>query len=46
MGEKVEDVALEPAPDSEGGEYIRVMIRLKSIDNADRPALVELIEFD
>jgi hypothetical protein len=44
VGEKLEDVALEPAQDIEGDEYLRVMIRLKSIDEADRPTLIKLIE--
>ena len=44
VGEKLEDVALEPAQDSEGDEFLRVMIRLKRIDEADRPTLVKLIE--
>ena len=45
VGENVQDVSLEPAQDSEGGEYLRVMIRMKSIDGADRPMRVKLIEF-
>ena len=46
VGENVQDVSLEPAQDSEGGEYLRVMIWMKSIDGADRPMRVKLIEFD
>jgi len=44
VGEKVEDVALEIAQDRDGDEYLRVMIRLKSIDEADRPTRIELME--
>ncbi len=44
VGKKMEDVALEPAQNSEGDEYLRVMIRLTSIDEADYPMLVKLIE--
>jgi hypothetical protein len=44
VGEKMERVDIESAQDSEGDEFLRVMIRLKNIDEADRPTLVTLIE--
>ncbi len=44
VGEKVEDVVLEFDRYDEGGEFLRVMIRLKSADKADYPALAKLIE--
>jgi hypothetical protein len=44
VGDKVEDVALEPAQDGEGDGYLRVMIRLKSVDEADRSTRIKLIE--
>ena len=44
VGEKVEGVDLESDRDDDGVDFLRVMIRLKSIDEADYPALADLIE--
>lgn len=44
VGEKVEGVDLESDRDDDGVDFLRVMVRLKSIDEADYPALADLIE--
>jgi len=44
VGDKVEGVSVEPVQDTEGDEFLRVTVRLKSIDDASRPARVKLIE--
>jgi hypothetical protein len=44
VGEKVEGVDLESDRDDDGVDFLRVMIRLKSFDEADYPALANLIE--
>ncbi|RBP12321.1 hypothetical protein DFR50_114151 [Roseiarcus fermentans] len=44
VGPKVEDVEVEPNRDREGDEFLRVIIRLKTVDKDDDPALAQLIE--
>ena len=44
VGEKVEGVDLEFDRDDDGVDFLRVMIHLKSFDEADYPALANLIE--
>ena len=44
VGEKVEGVDLESDRDDDGVDFLRVMIHLKSFDEADYPALANLIE--
>ncbi len=44
VGEKVEGVEIESDRYDESGDFLRVMIWLKSTDKADYPALAKLIE--
>ena len=44
VGEKVEGVEIESDHYDETGDFLRVMIWLKSTDKADYPALAKLIE--
>jgi len=44
VGEKVEGVEIESNHYDETGEFLRLMIRLKSADDANYPALAKLIE--
>ena len=44
VGENVEGVDLESDRDDDGVDFLRVMICLKSIDEADYPALADLID--
>jgi hypothetical protein len=44
VAEKLEGVELESAHYDETGDFLRVKIRLKGIDEADRPTLIKLIE--
>jgi hypothetical protein len=44
VGHKLQKVELEPASSGDGDEYLRVMIGLKSTDDADYPELAKLIK--
>jgi hypothetical protein len=44
VGERLEGVEIESDQYDETGEFLRVIIRLKSTDDADYPTLAKLIE--
>jgi hypothetical protein len=44
LARRVAAVELEPARDDDGDAYLRVIVRVKNVDRADKKALANLIE--